>query len=172
MNLASLKKPGYLIAIVVVALVVAAGAAFAIKKDSGDQQITGAKRDQIVKAIEASSPGGTVLKVEAEDDPKGSFEAKVKAADGTIHEVKLDKSLKVIESKPDHDAITLTAEQQSVLEASVTAALPGAKVIKVEHTTDHGATYEAEVQVVSGQTTKEYEVFLDDAFKVVFKKAD
>lgn len=174
MNVAILKKPSFLIGLAVLLVLATVGAAVAIKWDAQDDHVTGAQRDRVAKVAEGAVPDGTVIKVERDDDDDTdqAYEVKVKAADGTIHEVTLDKDLRVIGTLPDDDSLPWTPDQRAALEASIAKTLPGGVVVEVEHTNDHGATYEAQVQVINGQVVKEYDVYLDEAFNVLFKKRD
>lgn len=71
----------------------------------GETPLTGADADKATAAAAAAAPGGTVLRVETDDD--GTFEAHVRKADGTEVEVKMDKDFNVTSieehSRGDHD---------------------------------------------------------------------
>ena len=176
MNLGVLKSRK-IIAGIAAAVIVVAGGATAVAVTSGgssNDNVTGAEKDRVVAAATAQVPG-TAVKVEREDAEGKSttaFEVKVKAADGTITEVELSKDLKVVKTKVDNEAAKLTPEQQTALESAVATVVPDGKVIEVESTSDHGAAYEAKVEVTKGQTVTEYDVYLDTAFKVVHHEQD
>ena len=69
-------------------------------RDGGDAPLTGDIADQVTAAAEAAVPGGTVTKVEQEDD---GYEAHVTDVDGSEVEVYFDQDLAVVEIEQGHD---------------------------------------------------------------------
>lgn len=77
----------------------ATSSAAAEKGDSGDVLATGADAEKATAAAVAAVPGGTVTKVEADDD--GTFEADVTTPEGTQVEVKMDANFAVTSVEAD-----------------------------------------------------------------------
>jgi uncharacterized membrane protein YkoI len=83
------------------AVAVAGGLGASAAGDS-DQELTGATRDQAVRAALAATRGGTVLETETGDDG-AAYGVEVRLPDGRQVEVNLDQSFKVIGQEPDED---------------------------------------------------------------------
>jgi len=177
MNIGLLKSRKAVVGISA-AVVLAAGGATALAVTSGDStsdHVTGTERDRVAAAAVNLVPG-TVVKVEHEDEDDGhrdsGYDVTVRSADGTITELELSKDLEIVGTKVDSDVAKLTPEQQAALETAVATVVPDGKVIEVETTSDHGAAYEAKVEVIRGQTVTDHEVYLDTTFKVVHHEQD
>jgi uncharacterized membrane protein YkoI len=61
-----------------------------------DENLTGAPAERAVQAALAATGGGTMLEVEAGDDPNASYEVEIRTADGGVAEVLLDADFNVI----------------------------------------------------------------------------
>jgi hypothetical protein len=174
MNNTFLKSRKVIIGIATTAILVGGGAvAFAIASDPSDQ-VTGTEKDRVSRAAVDVVPG-TALKVEREDsdDRDGeAFDVLVKGEDGTLTEVSLGKDLKVLRTDSDDDFVNLTPAQRSAIEAATSRAFPKGVLTEIEYADDHGATYEVKVLVTRGNSTTEYDVYLDHAFTIVHQVRD
>ncbi|HSJ43887.1 MAG TPA: PepSY domain-containing protein [Euzebyales bacterium] len=63
-----------------------------------DENLTGSPAEQAAKAALAATGGGTVLEVEAGDDPNAAYEVEIRTPNGDAAEVLLDTDFDVIGS--------------------------------------------------------------------------
>lgn len=70
--------------------------------DAGDRVLTPAEQASAEKAALAAVPGGTVVDVDASDDPGVAYEVEVRAADTTEWNVDLDSAFAVVTKTPDN----------------------------------------------------------------------
>ncbi len=123
---------------------------------SGEKALTGETADSVRAAAEKAVPGGTILRVETDND--GIYEAHVHKADGTEVVVKVDKSFTVTSIDtfggrgghgPGRNGETrLTGDTAAKVKAAAEGAVSGGTVLRVE--TDHDGTYEAHVRKTDG----------------------
>lgn len=152
----------------------AAGDAPAHRGGSGETLLTGETAEKVKAAALAAVPGGTVDRVETDDD--GSpYEAHVTKADGSRVVVKVNEAFQVTsidENKgpggrhgdrgPGGAANVLTGETAQKVTAAAQQAVPGGTVDRVQANPE-GEGYHAHVTKADGTQVR---VTLNDAFEV------
>jgi uncharacterized membrane protein YkoI len=97
------RRPAIIIGIAVAAaLAIAGGVAASGMGGDDDEPLTGDTYDKAVEAALAHTGGGTVIETEGGDDG-AAYGVEVRLEDGSVVEVELDSSFKVIGSEPDDD---------------------------------------------------------------------
>ncbi|MDY7088263.1 MAG: hypothetical protein SYR96_24540 [Actinomycetota bacterium] len=171
MNTAKLRSKRVIVTTAAVAALSVGGGVWATAANA-DGEVSGGDRDKAGNAAVQAVGGGTVLDIEAGDDQGEAYEVDVRKTDGSEVEVVLDKDLKVLSRQadtPDAAGAALTDAQRTSAEKAALDAVGGGTVLDVEASDDQGAAYEVEVR---DSGNKEWDVELDEAFKVLDKTED
>lgn len=136
---------------------------------SGETPLTGTEAEKVTAAAQAAVPGGTVIRVETDND--GVYEAHMTKADGTEVVVAVDKDFNVTgveefggrggHGGPGMNETPLTGADADKATQAAEAKFPGGTVLRVE--TDSDGTYEAHVRKADGT---EVEVKMDKNFTI------
>ncbi|MFN8128760.1 MAG: hypothetical protein U0R28_08195 [Candidatus Nanopelagicales bacterium] len=136
---------------------------------SGETLLTGTEADKVTAAAQAAVPGGTIIRVETDND--GVYEAHMTKADGTEVVVAVDKDFNVTgvqefsgrggHGGPGMNETPLTGADAEKATKAAQDKFPGGTVLRVE--TDADGTYEAHVRKADGT---EVEVKMDKDFNV------
>lgn len=172
MNIPTLRDKRAIVTTVAAVAALAVGGAVWATTASADVQ--GSERDRVANAA-TKAVAGTVLDVEAGDDPGEAYEVEVRKDDGTGVDVSLDQELNVVgqdagdrDDAPDADDRAVSAAERASAERAALAAVAGGTVIQVE-AGDGDAAYEVEVR---GAADAEWDVELGADFTVLRKTAD
>jgi uncharacterized membrane protein YkoI len=174
------------------AVVALLGAGGVVWTTTANAEVQGSERDRVVEAV-TGSVDGTVVDVEASDDPGEAYEVEVRQADGTEVDLTLDEDLRVItqdvdrddrddadddddddddaddrDDTPDADDRTLTDAERTSAEEAAMATVEGGTVVDVD-AGDAGVAYEVEVRGADGT---EWDVDLDADHEVVSRTKD
>jgi uncharacterized membrane protein YkoI len=155
-----------------VATVAALGIGGVVWTTTANADIRGTERERVVEAV-SRTVDGTVVDVEAGDDPGVAYEVEVLQADGTEVDLVLDQDLQVLSREtdrdddgderddddrddvagdlPDADDRALSAAERTAAGDAALAAVDGATVVDdVDASDDGDVAYEVEVRTADG----------------------
>jgi uncharacterized membrane protein YkoI len=160
-----------------IAAVAVLGVGGVVWTSTANADVQGAERDRVVEAV-TRTVDGTVVDVEAGDDPGEAYEVEVRQSDGTEVDVVLDQDLDVVsqgsdadddrDDTPDADDRALSATERASAEEAALGAVGGGTVTDVE-AGDGDESYEVEVRAADGT---EWDVELGADFTVLLTSVD
>ena len=168
MNTAKLRSKRVLVTTAAVAALAVGGGVWATAA-AADTDVPGADRDRVGAAAVRAVGGGEVLDVESSDDQGEAYEVQVRKPDGAEVDVVLGKDLEPIGQQSGTDGSPVTDAQRAAAGKAALGAVAGGAVVDVEAGDEQGVAYEVEVRAADDT---EWDVRLDEAFKVLGKNAD